>query len=539
MKKYIFMALAAAGLMLTGCENDFDAKIYGTLSTTNFPSTADDYQNLMMDCYEPFTVAWGYSFNNVNQHNFYVPEGGVWRYFDVTTDEMMPWVNGGTWGGPWIWYSSAQFEDCKNVGRGSDANPNHYEKIREVTRFTHIIDMLEKADEKNLPAAKRDEFLGEARLCRGLLMYYLLNIYGPVPVILDASKIGDNDAEAAMERPSLDDMTKYITDDLEYAASHVAETQAEQGRYTADYARVCLMRHYLNEGYHTEGYYQKAYDLFSKFTGNYILYTDGENPYADQFKIAHKFNSEVIMAVACSENATGNGKEGNFNPFSWYALPYDVAKYDDKGNASPFVKQGGGWGETMNVAKSFYDTFEPGDKRAETIVTSYYSFIHNDWVTEKDLGNFWDGYLINKYPIETATSFQGTDIPLARWADVLLMYAEADVRLHKTVSASAIKCVNEVRHRAGLADLTADKTASVDAFMDALLAERGHELYYEGLRKIDLIRFNKYYTTLTKMGKTPSSEYVPLPDYAVNQAKERGYNLEQYFTRDNYDGPKK
>ena len=96
-----------------------------------------------------------------------------------------------------------------------------------------------------------------------------------------------------------------------------------------------------------------------------------------------------------------------------------------------------------------------------------------------------------------------------------------------------------MRNRAGLANLTADKTASVDAFLDALLAERGHELYYEGCRKIDLIRFNKYYTLMTASGRTPSSQYFPIPDFAVNQAAESGLTLEQYFTRDNYDGPKK
>ena len=85
--------------------------------------------------------------------------------------------------------------------------------------------------------------------------------------------------------------------------------------------------------------------------------------------------------------------------------------------------------------------------RKEGILTSYYSAWYG-WVTKEDIGVKWDGYILNKYPIETETAFQGTDYPLARWADVLLMYAEADVRLNKTVSTSAIDCVNQVRHRA-------------------------------------------------------------------------------------------
>ncbi len=67
-----------------------------------------------------------------------------------------------------------------------------------------------------------------------------------------------------------------------------------------------------------------------------------------------------------------------------------------------------------------------------------------------NLGVRWNGYIMNKFPQETMTTFQGTDIPLARWADVLLMYAEAEVRKTGTVpSVAAINAVNQVRNRAG------------------------------------------------------------------------------------------
>jgi hypothetical protein len=68
------------------------------------------------------------------------------------------------------------------------------------------------------------------------------------------------------------------------------------------------------------------------------------------------------------------------------------------------------------------------------------------------------------------TTFQGTDIPLARWADVLLMYAEAEVR--KTgpePSVAAINAVNQVRKRAGLSDLPSVTTNTKDAFLNAIL----------------------------------------------------------------------
>lgn len=89
--------------------------------------------------------------------------------------------------------------------------------------------------------------------------------------------------------------------------------------------------------------------------------------------------------------------------------------------------------------------FESNDGRLKTIVTSYKD--KNGVIINKDnLGVRWNGYIMNKFPQETMTTFQGTDIPLARWADVLLMYAEAEVRKTGTVpSVAAINAVNQDR----------------------------------------------------------------------------------------------
>ena len=84
MKKYIYTALMSTGLLFTtSCENDFDAQIYGQLSTTNFPATVADYESYLMDCYIPFCVTWSYNLSGSSMHNFYVSEGGLNRLFDM------------------------------------------------------------------------------------------------------------------------------------------------------------------------------------------------------------------------------------------------------------------------------------------------------------------------------------------------------------------------------------------------------------------------------------------------------------------------
>jgi hypothetical protein len=83
-----------------------------------------------------------------------------------------------------------------------------------------------------------------------------------------------------------------------------------------------------------------------------------------------------------------------------------------------------------------------------------------------------------------ATPDLSNDFPIYRYSDVLLMRAEALWRI-SAASAEALTLVNQVRARAGvnaLASLTAD----------ALLAERGREMFAEGFRRSDLIRFGKY-----------------------------------------------
>lgn len=528
MKKFIIICFA---ILASVCGCDFDPKIYGVLSTTNFPKTESDYDQYLLQCYIPFaSISWGYYLSSIYQQPFYNENGGTVRMLDATTDISAPCIIN-SMAGSWLKLTSGQFDDMKYYGANGGDDPSHIEKIREVTRFTEVIGALENAE---ISTESKNYFLGEAHLLRGMVMYYLLHYYGPVPVLLNPEDVGNKEVEARLVRPTLDEMVLYITNDLEFAVANMRENQEQTGRYNADYARFCLMRHYLNEGAHIDGYYSKAYELFSEFTGSYSLFDSGQNPYAEQFKSANNFNKEVVMAIACSTDHTN----GNSNGISFYSIPNDAAAVDDQGQPTPFYLHQGPWGHCYNIDPLFYDTFEEKDLRRETILTSYYSR-NGYWVTRDDLGVLWSGFIANKFPIESYTFSQPSAIPLARWADVLLLFAEASVRKNNAVLPEAIRAVNQVRKRAGLEDLPEAKTSSVDAFMDALLMERGHELFFEGCRKIDLIRFNKYYTVMKDAGRAPTSQYFPIPDYLIRKAKDAGYNLTQYFTRDDYDGPKR
>ncbi|MBO5420283.1 MAG: RagB/SusD family nutrient uptake outer membrane protein [Bacteroidales bacterium] len=544
MKKSLYAAIMSIVLVLgSGCEKNFDPKIYGTLTDQNYPVSEADFVSLMMSCYVPYINTWTYSLfaSSGNQHPWYIPAGGVLKMFDTTSDVEAPWVSG-VWANNYKLYSEANFNNTVYASRGTldDTQPNHYPKTREVTRFTDVIGTIQRAEATSISEQKKTEILAEARLCRGLHMYNLLHVYGPVPVIVNPDDVANTEALNNAVRPSLDDMTQWIYDDFLFAAQNVPVSHAEKSRFTRDFARVMLMRHCLNEGYHKEGWYQVALDMYAELnTGKYRLFTQGENPYKEMFREVNDFNCEIIAAISCDPSSTGNLKEGSMNPFAMLAMPNNCAKKDDLGNPTPFAVAGAGWGMTFNIAPKFYDTFEEKDLRKESIITSYYT-VNGEWWGPAEIGrkSEWDGYVPYKYPAETATApCFGNDFPLARWADVLLMFAEAEVR--KTGAApsqEALNAVNEVRKRAGLGNLPTSCTVSAEAFLDALLMERGHELWFEGLRKIDLIRFNKFaQRNAVSKGKLPTHQYIPIPNYAVDEALEKGKELAQTFSREGWE----
>ncbi|MDQ6762139.1 MAG: RagB/SusD family nutrient uptake outer membrane protein [Bacteroidota bacterium] len=122
----------------------------------------------------------------------------------------------------------------------------------------------------------------------------------------------------------------------------------------------------------------------------------------------------------------------------------------------------------------------------------------------KDRANGLKGPVILKYPDDDKTVFaHRNDIPLARYADVMLMLAEA-INNQNGPTAEAVALVNEVRAKhGGIGLLPAADVVSMQSFDDAILRERGWDLFMEGQRKMDLIRHGKWQTALQSVGKTP------------------------------------
>ena len=109
---------------------------------------------------------------------------------------------------------------------------------------------------------------------------------------------------------------------------------------------------------------------------------------------------------------------------------------------------------------------------------------------------------------------------ILRYADVLTMMSEALARQANAVTAEALELLNRVHTRAGLKAYTS--FGSLEAFLDANLTERGHELWFEGgCRRTDLIRYGRYIEYAIKYRSSSSArdymELFPLPQHVINE----------------------
>ena len=326
-------------------------------------------------------------------------------------------------------------------------------------------------------------------------------MYGPVPVILDPAKIG-TDAEYDLTSPARAAYVAAVAADLRFAADNLPKSPSVYGRFNKGLALTVLMRLYLNEKD-----WQKA-----ETTGREIAAMGYGlvNNYRDLFSTATERNNETIFALSVDASADGGEAKGNMNVWTYYTL-----------GDCPGITQKGGWAQALSATWKFYDSFDPSDKRRLMFNTSYTSLWDGKLKT-RETG--LKGPVILKYPDDENTSFaHGNDIPLARYADVMLMLAEA-INNQSGPTAEAVDLINQVRTKhGGIAGLLPAEIASKEALNTAILRERGFDLFLEGQRKMDLVRHGKWQSALIAVGKTPppaASDFLfPIPQYALDASK--------------------
>lgn len=470
LSKYIVLGvLALSAPAFTACVDDLDVSPENPTTKTDITSAEELYGELA-GIYGGLVFEGGIS---VDDGGAGVYTRQLWNIQELATDETLigsNWSDAGlselvysTWNGDNHW-----LYECFSRFNYQIAIVNQF--LRDLDKYGNLL-----PGSNNLSV---EVFNAEARTLRALSYYHMIDVFGKGPWTTENSPIGAT--PPTYDRKQLFDAV--VADLVDAIPNLVPALQQVYGRVSREAGYMLLAKLYLNaEVYTGEARWQECADACNK-----ILET-----------IPNLANEYKYLFCATNDKYVGNGE------ILW-AIPQDGTTLTTYGGTtyisggayrgdSELLKRFGlavsGW-EGPRVREELSKALASNDKRRLIYEGDYTESIQN-------LGDKSQGYMCIKYVYtpetdyynensETAycnTVFNPTDFPLFRLADTYLMLAECE--LHGAKNCNGLELFNRVRTRAGLS-----KVASYDA--ESLLKERMCELYWEGHRRSDLVRFGKF-----------------------------------------------
>ena len=340
-----------------------------------------------------------------------------------------------------------------------------------IPQCNNLLSVLNNVDVPN-----KNESIGEVRFLRSLAYYYMIDCFGK-GVLLTEDNLG---SATPLPEASRQELFNFVESELLAIESLLPVTNS-YGRANKSVARMLLAKLYLNA---------EVYTGTQKYTESltYIKKVIDEGGYSLDPNFVHVFSgdknssSEIIYPLIA--DALVSQSYGNTTYLVNGSLSSATMTLSNYGATD-------GWGG-HRATKAWYGLFgnlgTSPDARAQLFWTSGHTYEMTDYKT-------WEnGYPCIKFrnsSVSTTTSptaFSGTDFPLFRLADAYLMYAECVVRGATGGSMSQAKTyVNQIRTRANAATID-----EADLTLNFIIDERGRELNFEGHRRTDLIRFDKF-----------------------------------------------
>lgn len=303
--------------------------------------------------------------------------------------------------------------------------------------------VLERIDEANFDETLKKQYKGEALFIRALTYFNMYRLWGGIPMtnkvvtVAEALKIGRSSDQEVYDF-LVGDLTQVINENM-LPSSYAG---ADMGRATSGAAMALLGKIYLTFHKWTE-----ARDVLSQLIGKYSLMSTPDQV----FDVNNKMNDEIIFAVRFNKDVEGGGHG------YWFSI---VNLTDD-----------------TNQTQVLQECYEEGDKRKDLI-----TYIQ----VEKRV------CLMKKFKDVKSELYNnvGNDQIILRYADVLLMYAEAlnEINYNNSQDSEALKALNAVHIRAGLSQIQITDLHDQDSFRKAVMLERQREFPYEGQRWFDLVR---------------------------------------------------
>ncbi|MFI1770889.1 RagB/SusD family nutrient uptake outer membrane protein [Thalassobellus citreus] len=372
--------------------------------------------------------------------------------------------NGRTWDG-----ATSDFQNFSVLNNNPQVETAWRSLWGEVSQCNAIINGMDNVPASISPAVLNNA-LGEARFMRAITYFYMVRIWGDLPIIENNL---DYVFDPQINKNPVSDVYTFIKNDLKYAIDNCfSKPNADTGKVTKETAQALLAKVYLYEKD-----YSNAKIMSEKVinSGNYDLF---EGSYNELFLTENDNNIESMAALQWStigEYGHGNAAQAFFA-------------------VSGITGFGSGW-SSIGPSIDLQDSYEPGDERKYGTIMergNFYPNLNGGYTVPDDFDVQGTDAGIKKYVVGNPETNGGggamaspNNTYLLRYADVLLIHAEAILAgANSTTNSAALRSVNKVRNRAGLGDIT-------EIFADRLLHERRVEFAFEGEYFFDIQRLDR------------------------------------------------
>lgn len=366
--------------------------------------------------------------------------------------------------------------------------------FRGINKANFVLDNAEAINalpESVITNGLKAKYLGEAKFLRGLYYFLLVTRFGDVPLFDGLPEGG----EGLPRSPKSEVYQQIINDFREAAMVLKSKSEEETGRATSEAAIAMHGKTLL-----FLGEYGLALTEFEKLNGKFSL----EPNFFDNFTEENEFGVESIFEIQYDDDLSDANK-------------WDSATNGTGFNEVTFRGQEYGFNDWFNVypSEDLLDEYEPGDTRyADTFYSVGDTFaggtltVTEEMLTAGELRRAgWKKYQ-NYYKDANEDQASGINFKYLRYGDVLLMMAECENEVG--TQAAAVGYINQVRERAGLADL--ETTLSKEAVFDAIVHERKVELAGEQVRFNDILRWGNWDQELAGTNFNPAIHILwPIP----------------------------
>lgn len=357
-----------------------------------------------------------------------------------------------------------------------------------ITRCNKVIAELDNAAIQWADERLKERAAGEALFLRSLYYFNLVRQFGGVPLVL-----GPITSKEAVDYKRVDEQDVYdsIVSDLQASAAHFAKAEAihENGR-AGRYAALGL----LGKVFLTLGRNQEAETVLKQVidSGKHRLLVN----YADLFNPAGKDYVETIFAVQYSEASAELS-----NSFIFTFAPHTSGGAVT--NRPNIAITAAGWNQPT---QDLIDAFEKDDKR-KAVAIGFWTGV--DWDGQTRPIPYCAKY---KPPVSAPDARCGDNLPVLRYSDILLMYAEVLNELGRPAEAASY--ISAVRERAGITTAAGSDQVSLRQLIQD---ERQREFCFENQRWYDLKRTGKAVEVITAHGLREKAAKPFLYPEAYNQ----------------------